>query len=542
MERNRVAGSLTALSAAALLFVSACDRPPRDADRPAGPRLVVLLVIDQMRADRLLESSPPPGSGRARLLVDGRIYENAHHAHAYTWTAAGHASMVSGVHPSRHGIIGNSWWERPERRRVRAAVDPGTRLVDLPEKTGRSGFRLRVSTLGDWLKEQSPASQVWAVSIKDRAAAIVAGKTADGAFWYDFDRGRFVTSDYYMEQEPAWAVAFDESRTVEAYRDGWDLLDDPGSYERPDDAPGEPQASTFPHPFSDGDAYYPQIYNTPFGDQFTFEFVAALIEGQQLGKDAASDLLIVSASTSDQIGHIYGPWSREIEDYDRRLDNFLNALFDQLDAAVGVGRWLVALTSDHGVVPVPEQTPGAARIPFGALAASTQARLDEGLEALGLDPGSVRLDYVNGVVLDANPEVPAEALADLRTRLAARLTEHPRIEDVFTWDELASETPLGRPYEPEFRRSFDPSRSADLMVRFREFDLISSGTSGANHGSVYTYDTHVPLVFLGAGVTAGRVDTPVWTVDLAPTLAGCLGIEPPAGLDGEIRLECSPAP
>ena len=150
----------------------------------------------------------------------------------------------------------------------------------------------------------------------------------------------------------------------------------------------------------------------------------------------------------------------------------------------------------------------------------------------------VRLAYDNGWVLDADPEVAPERLTALRSRMAASLRDDPRIEDVFTWDELVSDTPLGRPYEAEFRRSFDAERSADLMLRFREFDLAFAGASGTNHGSAYPYDTHVPMVFLGAGVPAQRIASPSRTVDLAPTLASCLGVEPPAGLDGEIRFGC----
>ncbi len=522
------------IAAAFVLASSACSPRPR----PVAPRLVVLIVIDQMRGDQLLHSADSYESGLARLYDEGALYENAHHAHALTLTGAGHATLASGVHPSRSGVIGNSWWERGERAHVGSVADPGTQRLDRSELTGASAFRMRVTTLGDWLKQANPDSQVWAVSIKDRSAVLSAGRNADGAFWYDFDNGRFVTSDNYMTEEPDWALAFDEARSIEAYRDGWHLLRDPGDYSRLDDAAGEEEPTTFPHLFSDGDAYYEDVAGSPFGDRFTFDFATALIDGRQLGADDAPDLLIVSAASADAIGHDYGPWSRETEDYYLRLDFMLGEFFDHLDATVGPGRWLVALSSDHGVVPLPEQTAGAQRHSGQSLRDLLQSVFAAALEAEGVDPALVRLAFANGLVLDADAEVDPERLAALRGRMAENLREDPRFEDVFTWDELVSDAPLGRPYEAHFRRSFDATRSADLMFRFREFDLAAAGSSGTTHGSAYTYDTHVPMILLGTGVTAQRIETPVLTVDLAPTLANCLGIEVPDGLDGEIRFDC----
>jgi predicted AlkP superfamily pyrophosphatase or phosphodiesterase len=522
------------IAAALVLACSVCSPRPR----AVAPRLVVLIVIDQMRSDQLLDSAERFESGLARLYDEGTLYENAHHAHALTLTGSGHATLASGVHPSRSGIIGNSWWERGERAHVGSVADPATRRLDQPELTGASAFRMRVATLGDWLKQANPDSQVWAVSIKDRSAVLSAGRNADGAFWYDFDNGRFVTSDNYMAEEPGWVRSFDEARSIEAYRDGWHLLRDSGDYSRPDDAAGEVEPRTFPPLFSNGDAYYEEVAGTPFGDRFTFDFATALIDGQQLGADEASDLLIVSASSADAIGHGYGPWSRETEDYYFRLDFMLGEFFEHLDAVVGPGRWLVALSSDHGVLPLPEQTAGA-RHSRQEILGLVQSEFVAAAEAVGVDPSRVRLEAVNGLVLDADADIDPATLAALRDRMAANLRANPRIEDVFTWDELASDATLNRPYEAEFRRSFDPRRSADLMVRFPEFDLGFWGASGTTHGSAYSHDTHVPMIFLGAGVPARRFDTPVRTVDLAPTLASCLGLEPPDGLDGEIRFPCS---
>ena len=255
---------VVALIAAAFVLVSsACSPRPR----PVAPRLVVLIVIDQMRGDQLLHSADSYESGLARLYDEGALYENAHHAHALTLTGSGHATLASGVHPSRSGVIGNSWWERGERAHVGSVADPGTQRLDRSELTGASAFRMRVTTLGDWLKQANPDSQVWAVSIKDRSAVLSAGRNADGAFWYDFDNGRFVTSDNYMTEEPDWALAFDEARSIEAYRDGWHLLRDPGDYSRLDDAAGEEEPTTFPHLFSDGDAYYEEVAGSPFGNR-----------------------------------------------------------------------------------------------------------------------------------------------------------------------------------------------------------------------------------------------------------------------------------
>lgn len=526
------------IAATLMLGSSACTPRPHPGVEPVAPRLVVLIIVDQMRADRLAAFADRYESGLARLRDEGTVFENAHHAHAMTWTAAGIATLTSGVHPSRSGIIGNHWWDRGQRARVDAVTDPGTRRLDRPDLPGASPFHLRVTALGDWLKQMNPSSQVWSVAIKDRAAVLAGGRHPDGAFWYDFERGRFVTSSYYMDEEPAWALAFDSARSVEAFRGGWHLLRDENGYTCSDAAAGEDEPSTFPHLFSNGDAYYREIFNSPFGDRFTFDFATALIDGQRLGTDDASDLLIVGASSGDEVGHSYGPVSREVEDYYLRLDLMLGEFFDHLDTAVGRGGWLVALSSDHGVLPLPEQTrlagTPAERHSWGSLHDPAQSALAAALNDERVDPGLVRLAYDNGWVLDADPDVAPERLTALRSRMAASLRDDPRIEDVFTWDELVSDTPLGRPYEAEFRRSFDAERSADLMLRFREFDLAFAGASGTNHGSAYAYDTHVPMVFLGAGIPAQRIESPIRTVDLAPTLASYLGIEPPAALDGKI--------
>jgi len=527
------------IAAGLILCAASCGLPTPDSPEP--PRLVVLVIVDQMRADFLTRFAERYQAGLARLLADGMIYENAHHAHALTWTGAGHAALVAGVHPSRSGIIGNSWWERGERARVGAVADPATRRLDRADRPGASPFRLRVSTLGDWLKAARPDSQVWTVAIKDRSAVITGGLHPDGSFWYDFEDGRFVTSDYYMDEQPAWVVAFDAARSIDRFRDGWQLLRDEETYKRSneDAADGESEPAVFPHLFSDGSAYYRELFATPFGDRFTFDFVHALIEGQQLGADEASDLLIVGASSADEVGHEYGPSSREIEDYYLRLDLMLGEFFEQLDAAVGRDGWLLALSSDHGILPLPEDSRHngvpAERHRRETLLEPTRAALDAALDREGLNRDSVNLVYANGWVLDTAPEVSPEQRTRLRRDLATALRDDPRIEDVFTWDEMMSDVPLGRPYEAEFRRSFDTGRSADLMLRFHEFDLPFAGTHGTNHGSVYTYDTHVPMIFLGAGTRPGRVDAPVWTVDMAPTLAARLGIEAPAGLDGSVR-------
>ncbi|MCH6548134.1 MAG: alkaline phosphatase family protein [Gemmatimonadetes bacterium] len=340
-------------------------------------RLFVVLSVDQMRFDFLERFGHLYKGGLARLLEEGAVYTDAYQDHFYTSTAAGHATISTGVFPSRSGIVANSWWDRKARRRVYAVADPKSPIVDRPDLAGRSPANMQRNALGDWLKRESRESKVFSVSLKDRSAITMGGERPDGVYWYDSDAGRFITSEYYLDAVPEWVREFNDAKLADGYFEKeWTRLlpEEAYSASREDSFPFESDGVdvTFPHRFdipADSEAeeipesmrprypslYYDELKRTPFVDELTFAFIERMIVSEQLGADDVPDLLFVGASAADYIGHRYGPLSQETQDYYLRLDQRLDEFLNFLDATVGEGRFALVLTSDHGVLPIPEE-------------------------------------------------------------------------------------------------------------------------------------------------------------------------------------------
>lgn len=517
------------------------------------PRLVVFIVVDQMRSEMLDRFAPGWSGGFTRLSERGVVFPRARHDHAFTATAPGHAALMTGVHPSRSGIVANEWWDRLRRQRVYAVEDSSASVPGLPGAPGRSPDNLLRETVGDWLKAASPESKVYSVALKDRVAVLMAGRRADGAYWYDYQSGRYVTSSSYALEYPEWVTVFNDSGPVHDFAGRvWERLlpEDQYGVSREDAFAAEDDSvySTFPHPVALGDSTrpgpYEELASTPFGDELTFAFARELIDREVLGADEVPDLLLLGASSSDLIGHRYGPYSQEIQDHFLRLDRFLDEFFRFLDDRVGEDAYEVVLTSDHGVATMPEEAVRrgieARRVETpdfreALVAGITQAIVE--VEVYGSP--SLQLMYPNGLVVDfPETEMTEEQRRDLRRILAAALVKAEVIADAFTYDELldGSIDDGDRPYLGMFRRSFHPDRATDVVLRFRENDVFPP-VPPANHGSPYDYDAEVPLIFMGPALAAGRVDRRVRTVDVAPTVAALLGIGPPGDLDGVVIPE-----
>ncbi len=524
--------ALPAVLASALL-PGACARPA--APPPEGaPRLVLLVVADQLSQDLLERTRPLLTGGLARLLDQGASFTDAHHAHAGTTTAPGHATLATGADPARHGVIANSWFDRVRGGWVYSVEDPGRGLV--------SPVQLRVPTLGDRLRERWPRSKVFAAAGKDRSAVLLAGRRGHGAFW--FEDGEWVGSEYYTPRgAPDWLDTFnerDEPRRLLGRL--WEPLpvapEDAAAAgvlaaDRGDFDPGLPRAFGGFSPAADG-GFYEAFEDSPFLDQDLAELAEALVEAEELGADGWPDLLALSFSALDLVGHEYGPNSPEALDVVLRLDRTLGDLFAFLDREVGEGEVLAALSSDHGVAPLPELAaalgvPGR-RAGRDLVACLQRANLDlglrfgEGIDWLG------RGFYLDGEALAEHDFEAAEVAA-----AAAELVERcPGVARAWTWADLADDGESAT-YRDAFRRSFDPERSPDLLIEVEPYFVpVTSGD--ATHGSPHPYDTHVPLVFAGPGVPAGEVAGRVHTSDLAPTLGALLGLPPAEGLDGESLL------
>jgi len=541
---------------------------------PQPPKLVVVISVDQMRADHLTRFASFFEGGLARLAGEGEggrgeggaVYTEAHHDHFFTSTAAGHATISTGVYPSRSGIVANSWWDRNEQRNVYSVADPNAPIVGRADLSGRSPANMMRDAVGDWLKRHSPGSKVYAVALKDRAAITMGGRRPDGVYWYDAETGRFVTSTYYRDSVPGWVRAFNDAALVDSYyTKEWTRLlpEEAYSASREDSFPEESDGVhiTFPHRFdilmdssaeADGEtegsaprlrypvAYYNEVKWTPFGDELTFAFIERMIVTEEIGKDDVPDLLFVGVSSADYVGHRYGPFSQEVQDYYLRLDRTLDGFLDFLNEKVGEGRYAVVLTSDHGVLPLPEylarQGVDARRIDElerqdiiveRLTDVLQELRILEQLRAVSVTPYGLVMRFRGGV--PRNTEVRARRAA------AARFRESEYVADAFAYDDVLQTG--DDPFRRQYLRSFHPNRAPDIIIRYKEHYLYRMVRGGTTHETPYRYDTHVPLVFWGPGIPAGRYDRGVRTVDIAPTVAALLGVEAPDDLDGVLLQE-----
>jgi arylsulfatase A-like enzyme len=525
---------------------------PGAARAGAPPRLVVMLAIDQLRADRV---GPELPGGLGRLVREGRSYPDAVLDHAVTETCAGHATMLTGRHPGATGLTGNVFLDVEVGRRVYCLEDSPERagVIGVPDE-GRSPRNLRVTTLGDWMKQARPATRVFAVAGKDRSAIALGGQHADGVYW--FSEEHFVgwtTSRHYAAELPEWVSAFngaDPPRDgfLAALPERWEHLPETAQgAEGPDDFPGEAGdlSRTSPHPLRDGDleTFAEQLFASPYIDLVTLDFARELVTREGLGRVEGTDLLGISLSGHDVVGHRYGPNSHEARDALLRIDAAFGRFLDSLEAELGPGSVAVALTADHGVLPLPEWLArnGGSECPV-ASGRSGLKRMGLGL-LWNLYWKFSPLSWPEAWLVFAGPTIGVKRalareegvdVAEVVARTQAYLEEQPAVEQVWTRAEIESDD---GEFAALYRHSYDPERSGDLVVQLAPTCLISSYGSGTTHGTPYLYDRAVPLVFFGPGISPARVPGHAATVDIAPTLAHRLGVPTPPDLDGRVLFE-----
>jgi len=523
------------LTLAACGLLAACAPASDSPSEP--PSLVVLVTVDQLRGDLIDRYEPVFEGGFRRLLDEGLLYTAASHNHSSTSTAIGHTTLATGRLPVNHGIVGNSWDERNEDgslRGVYAVEDTDSPILDYPTAPGRSPRNIRVNALADWLLEQSPGSRTLAVSTKDRGAITTAGQSSDhNVYWWMPSDGRYVTSAWYQSEYPDWVQRFNRERIPTLIADSvWEYTVPEGAegLTRRDEAPyeGDGRHTTFTHFRSDEvitDALSAQNNwwrATPFADRATLEFALEGMAELELGQRGVTDYLSISFSATDYVGHKFGPMSVEQLANLDALDATLGRLFDALDAQVGEGNWVLALSADHGVVNVPEYQQEIGEVGYRAGAAD-QLLMAE----------TVLLASEAALAND-----PADTLA-ARRAIAEAVEALDFVADVMVpEDELLQGEPADS-FVALFQRSYTPGRLQgiaewDLPMRFTEGTYDSSSPTGTGHGSPYWYDRWVPVAFLGKGIEAGRSSEAVYTVDVAPTLAGAAGISAPEGLDGRL--------
>jgi predicted AlkP superfamily pyrophosphatase or phosphodiesterase len=510
-------------------------RAPPPPPKAPGVRLVMLVVVDQLGWDTLMRFRPALRGGLARLLDAGVTFSQAHHRHAVTHTAAGHATLATGLTPRHHGVIANYWYDRGARREVYSAEDPANDDV--------GPTNLLATALPDWVRQRDLRGRAFSASGKDRSAVMLGGKRPNGAFWYDPEARGFVTSRRYR-RPPSWLMAFNKRPLLrERFGTLWQPLPLPP---RVDPArlgvvqlQGNGLEPPFPHPWGGattrpGDGFYHAIADTPAVDEYLAAFARELVARERLGVDPHLDYLGISFSGFDGVGHTYGPHSREALDAALRVDRALGELLTAVEAQVGRKHLLVALSADHGVAPMPERQRrrrlrGVRESPADiACVQSVLRRLD--------DAYGSRDWFAYDMYLDASQvarsRVPRE---ELERRIAGWLASCRHVDRVWTRAELSPDRATTDTLLAFQRASYLPSRSPDFVLQ-REPWFVS-GLGGTTHKSPYQYDTHVPLVIRFPRVPPHTVKEPVATADLAPTLAALLGLRPPRQLDGKDRSD-----
>jgi hypothetical protein len=534
-----------------------------DAAEPAAtkPSLVLVITIDQFRADYLdrFREHFVPG-GLKRLVDGGANFVDCRYRHAVTKTAAGHAVVLTGVHANVNGIINNAWVDRETLKRVNCVDDDSVQIlgraddrggVRLPGTTtlGASPRRLLATTVGDELKlTRGSRSKVIGISSKDRSAILLAGKLADAAYW--MDKGRIVTSTHYMKELPEWVRAFNDAGRVDSFfGKTWDRLLPAAVYDAvqgPDDVPGEATdfglGRTFPKRINGGSdkltpAYYDAFESSPFKSEVLDDFARLVVEKENLGGRGVTDMLCLSFSVNDTVGHSYGPDSHEVMDITLRTDRMMADFFAFLDRRIGLKNCLILLTADHGVAPIPERLKAirpnfsAGRVDNVRLLKTCEAALDraygplaDGRHWLIVDENS--LLFMRDVLKEKNVAQPA---AEKVVREALLTIDF--VAAAYTRTEL-QEGKVSGEYGAATLLSFNRARSGDLYYQMKPYWVDRK--TGTNHGSPYNYDSHVPMVWYGAGIKPGTHAERVGVDDIAPTLAHLLGIVRPPMSQGRV--------
>jgi len=546
------------------------------------PRLVLLIVVDQFRYDYLERFHDLfAQNGIGRLMREGASWANADYDHAPTKTAPGHATIMTGTWPSEHGIIANNWFDRETGKKVKSVSDDSTLLLGGREgEKGSSPRRLLASTLGDELRlATNDRAKVIGISSKSRSAILPAGRHASAAYWFNTDNGRMVSSSYYFNQLPSWVLRFNQTRMADKFfRARWDRLLPEADYTMrlgSDSQPWENIASpdrdtnTFPHTITGGVSepskpFYKELDYSPFSNDLLVSFVEQAIASESLGADAITDLLSVSFSANDYVGHRFGPYSHEVLDITLRVDRQIARLLDYVDARVGLSNTLVVFTADHGVAPVPEHAerlglPGR-RLEQDDVFKIIMAHIRERYARQGERDSTD--DYIQkfqdkdetkeGFI---NNNVYLNFAALKRDRVDAAEFERAIGEAAMTVTGTARyftraqfEAGMIPPSDPVARRvlhGFNWQRSGDVIILNQPYSILFSlpdddptdPRSSTTHESPYAYDTHVPLIIMGRGMKASRYAQAATPADIAPTLALLLGLQAPSNATGRVLNE-----
>ena len=501
---------------------------------PARPKLLIIIIIDQFRPDYLVRFRQDFVERGFNLLLTGANFVDCRYEQAVTVTGPGHATLLTGAYPETHGIIGNEWFDRGLGRLVNCVEDPGTSLVDdrgATAEPGASPHYLVGSTLGDELRAATNnQSRVVSISLKDRGAILPGGHTANAAFWYSSTTGQFVTSTYYMPSLPPWAVQFNSQAPAKAYcGQTWQAL--PGTVNAGRQVlgsftptPNEPCPDT---------GFLTWLDGTPFMSEIELNFAKKAIESEHLGQGKATDVLTISLSENDHVGHTFGPYSPEVADMTLRTDRYLADFFRFVDNKLGLNNVWITLSADHGVAPNPtfiaEHRLGIGYARMGDVIKAVEAALSK---RFGRD---TYVQSATGVVIYFNRRSleKHKAMANEAEAIGASVAEAvPGVQMAFTRHELSEGLLPQNPLAAGVSKSYFGPRSGDLFLTFEPFAVNVEGEIGTAHGTPWNYDAQVPLLLWGSPFEPGVYVSPCHPIDLAPTLAVALGLNLPSDAQG----------
>ncbi len=512
-----------------------CAGAPPAQTKPK-PKLVVAIIIDQFRYDYLTRFRSDYHGGLDQLLNHGADFTNAFYAQVPTVTAVGHSIFMSGAMPAVSGIVGNAWYDRDEGQIVTSVCDWDVKTIGGAEAAkGKkctdadpaSPKRFLVTTIGDELRVAHKDSKVIGVSLKPRAAILPSGHQANGAYWFDDVSGNFVSSSFYMDRLPGWANEFNDKKLGTSYTDRkWD---------------GFPKWDF--HAAAGSKTPFAKLPASPWGNELIEQFAEQALAGEKLGQRGTTDLLTISFSSNDYVGHAVGPDAPEVRDMAIRTDQLLAKLFRRIDGTLGMGNVVVVLSADHGVAAAPTQD-RLDKMPGGYLTTDIDAAVTEALnrrfgknEWLIAEAGETSL-YFNRDVLgkakdtDGHMVTEQEAFETAKQTLFAikdlhisRVYSRSQLENGIAGDFIATAEMNG----------YFPRRSGDVNLVFEPGYV--PGTHGTSHFSPYAYDRHVPVLFMGPGIRAGRYDGTIQPNDIAPTLATMLEVQTPSGSSGRVLTE-----
>ncbi len=528
-----------------------------------APRLILQITVDGLRGDLLDRYADNFGKGGfSYLLNNGVVYRNAHYLHANTETIVGHTTLATGATPAVHGMVGNVWYDAdsgelgyniedadapliPTRQDSAKGeqVDPAQKIA---RSTGRSPRAILAPTFSDTLKIASDGqAKIFGISGKDRSAVAMAGKTGT-AYWYSTNNGDFQSSAYYMDNYADWVNDWNGQRKAAQLSGGqWELFMAPDKYQpgRRDDRPYEVDlkgySRTFPHPFGQTEhpLFFTRVLVSPEGDRLLLNFAKTLIEAEKLGQNETTDYLSISFSAVDAVNHFFGPASLENEDVVLQLDRTLADLFKFIDKRIGLGNTLIVFSADHGIAEMPEY---ATELGYeaGRLYNDEVLTAARGISNSLFGTENLVKDFFRPY-LYLDSAVMREKELDRQVVATAIANDLEKIEGIGGAIANSSSTPSNPSVaEAAVRRNYHPQRSGDIYVFQRPYwFMFDRGAVAAMHGSPWSYDTHVPIIFAGQGIKPAKVDRLVHPVDVSPTLSALLNITAPAGAEGSVLAE-----